>query len=92
MAGMKFGRKVTAAVLACLAAVSLPAYLVYFSEKDSNFMPGFIIGLSLTILYVIHSRWNRSGDDNDSEAAEEEEKDDLTASEEEFRTDRTMYR
>ena len=55
-------------------------------------MPGFIIGLSLTILYVIHSRWNRSGDDNDSEAAEEEEKDDLTAPEEEFRTDRTMYR
>ena len=92
MAGMKFGRKATAAVLACLAAVSLPAYLVWFSEKDSNFMPGFVIGLSLTILYVIHSRWNKAGDDNDSEAEEEEEKNDLTAPEEEFRTDRTMYR
>ena len=90
MAGKYFDSRVFWAVMAIFGGVSLPAMMACASQLDSSFFPGFVLGLCAILLRMKYRAMEEAAQNR--EAGGEEEKDGLTAPEEEFRTDRTMFR
>ena len=90
MAGKHFDSRVFWAVMAIFGGISVPAMMACASQLDSHFFPGFVLGLCAVLLRTKYRAMEEAA--QNKEAGEEEDKDGLTAPEEEFRTDRTMYR